>query len=331
MSKKYRVAAAALVLVALLAGGGLWLASGYMLSYSLCPVRDRYDARGAMERNAREYPWQKDWLDSLRDHHGLHDLGTFSPVSGTPLHAVYLPAPSPTRRTALLVHGYGCCILDMLHIAYIYHHLLGMNVLMPDLYGHGQSGGDHVNMGWLDRLDVLRWSAVADSLFGGGTRMVLHGISMGAATVMMLSGERTPSCICAYVEDCGYTGVWDEFAGELRARFRLPAFPLMHTTSWLCRQRYGWSFREASSLGQVARCPLPMLFIHGGEDTFVPTGMVYRLYAAKPRPKRIWVSEGSGHARSYADNPGEYTRRVASFVSEYVPQDRPADTLGHEQ
>ncbi len=331
MRKRCRVAAAVLLCVALLACAGVWLASRYMLSYSLCPERDAYDVERMMDRKAREYPWQKDWLDSLRDHDGLHDLSMRSPVTDSLLHAVYLPALSPTRRTALLVHGYGCYSLDMLHIAYIYHHLLGMNVLMPDLYAHGQSHGDHINMGWLDRLDVLRWSAVADSLFGGGTHMVLHGISMGGATVMMLSGEPAPPYIYAYVDDCGYTSVWDEFAGELHARFHLPAFPLMYTTSRLCQQRYGWNFRQASSIGQVARCRLPMLFIHGSEDTFVPTAMVYRLFAAKPQPKRVWVSNGSRHARSYADNPDEYTRRVASFVNEYLPLTSPADTLGHEQ
>lgn len=247
------------------------------------------------------------------------------------LHAVYLPAVTPTERTALLVHGYGCYSLDMLHIAYIYHHLLGMNVLMPDLYAHGQSQGDHINMGWLDRLDVLQWSAVADSLSGGRTQMVLHGISMGGATVMMLSGEELPPYVKAIVDDCGYTSVWDEFEGELRVRFHLPAFPLMYATSWLCQQRYGWNFREASSIDQVRRCRLPMLFIHGDRDTFVPTAMVYRLFAAKPQPKRLWISQGSKHARSYADNPEEYTRKVASFVNEYLSQVCSTDTLSHEQ
>lgn len=331
MSKKCRIAAAASLLVAALQATGMWLASDYMLGYSLSPERDAYDVERMMEKKAGEYPWQRDWLDSLRDHAGLHDLSLRSCQSDSMLHAVYLPAVTPTERTALLVHGYGCYSLDMLHIAYIYHHLLGMNVLMPDLYAHGQSQGDHINMGWLDRLDVLQWSAVADSLSGGRTQMVLHGISMGGATVMMLSGEELPPYVKAIVDDCGYTSVWDEFEGELRVRFHLPAFPLMYATSWLCQQRYGWNFREASSIDQVRHCQLPMLFIHGDRDTFVPTAMVYRLFTAKPQPKRLWISQGSKHARSYADNPEEYTRKVASFVNEYLPTVCSTDTLSHEQ
>ena len=331
MKKKYRIVAASLLVVAVLLAAGLWLASDYMLSYSLCPERDTYDVEAFVAKKSRDYPWQRDWLDSLRDHAGLHDLEMRSPVNDSLLHAVYVPAVVPTGRTAMLVHGYGCCSLGMLHIAYIYHHLLGMNVVMPDLYAHGLSQGGHVNMGWLDRLDVLRWTAIADSLLGGDTRMVMHGISMGGATVMMLSGEDTPPCVRAIVDDCGYTSVWDEFAGELQARFHLPAFPLMGTTSRLCQSRYGWNFQEASSLAQVARCRLPMLFIHGSQDTFVPTAMVYRLYAAKPQPKRLWIAEGSRHARSYADHPEEYTRKVASFVCEYLPQPCLTDTISHAQ
>lgn len=308
-----------LILLVLLLGAGLFCVSQYMLSYSLQPTCEAYDEESTLIRKAKEYPWQKDWIDSLRECRGLHELRIISQQNGTALHAIYMPAVVPNSKTALMVHGYGCCSLDMIHIAYIYHHVLGMNVLMPDLYGHGESMGDHVNMGWLDRLDVLQWVTVADSLYGGNTQMVMHGISMGGATVMMASGEQVPTCVRAYVDDCGYTSVWDEFAGELRARFSLPTFPLMYTTSWLCRQRYGWDFREANSMKQLAHCCLPMLFIHGDKDTFVPTRMVYELYRCKPQPKRIWISKGSKHARSYSDHPEEYTKQVTSFVKDYLP------------
>ena len=319
------------LLVAFLLAFGLWLASDYMLDYSLCAERKPYDQEAAFSQKAEEYPWQKDWLDSLYVHSVLRDITIRSHHGGVRLHAVCLPAPVATDRCALLVHGYGNTCLEMLPIAYIYHHLLGMNVLMPDLYAHGQSQGDHINMGWFDRWDVLQWSAVADSVFDGDTRMILHGISMGAATVMMASGEDVPQRVQAIVEDCGYTSVWDEFSGELDAQFHLPAFPLMYTTSRLCQSRYGWNFQEARSLEQVSRSRLPMLFIHGDQDTFVPTWMVYTLYAAKPQPKKLWISPGSKHARSYADHPEEYSREVISFVNEYLPSSSPADTLCHEQ
>jgi fermentation-respiration switch protein FrsA (DUF1100 family) len=147
--------------------------------------------------------------------------------------------------------------------------------------------------------------------------MVVHGVSMGAATTMMTSTEPLPPGIrnIHFVDDCGYTSVWDEFSGELQNQFGLPPFPLMYTSSLLCKALCGWSFGEASALNGVARCPYPMLFIHGGSDTFVPTRIVRELYGAKPEPKALWVAPGSGHACSYRDHKAEYTQRVREFLA----------------
>lgn len=151
------------------------------------------------------------------------------------------------------------------------------------------------------------------------TEMVVHGLSMGSATTMMVSGEEetVPSCVKCYIEDCGYTSVWDEFGGELKNQFGLPTFPLMDATSIACKLRYGWSFKEASALKQVEKCRRPMLFIHGDADDFVPTKMVYPLYEAHHGPKDMWIAEGSAHAMAYHDHPEEYVKEVKSFLQKY--------------
>ena len=119
--------------------------------------------------------------------------------------------------------------------------------------------------------------------------MVVHGISMGGATTMMVSGEKQQPYVKCFVEDCGYTSVWDEFSHELKSSFHLPAFPLMYTTSWLCEKKYGWNFKEASSL-----------------------------YEAKPEPKELWIVPGAAHALSYKENKQEYTDKVRDFVGRYI-------------
>ena len=118
-------------------------------------------------------------------------------------------------------------------------------------------------MGWKDRLDILKWINVTKGIYGDSTEIVIHGISMGAATTMMVSGEQLPANVKCFVEDCGYTSVWDEFSKELKNQFGLPEFPLLDATSLLCKIKYGWSFKEASALNQVRKCHLPMFFIHG--------------------------------------------------------------------
>ena len=266
------------------------------------------------------YPFLSHWVDSLQRENALRDTFILA-EDGVRLHALYLYADTLTAHTAVAVHGYTDNAVRMLHIAYLYNHDLHYNVLLPDLRFAGQSEGDHIQMGWKDRLDVLRWMEVANELFapeGSQTRMVVHGISMGAATTVCVSGEPQPPFVNCFVEDCGYTSVWDEFRGELKELFGLPAFPLLHTASWLCRQEYGWDFREASALEQVKKCTLPMLFIHGDADTFVPTWMAYPLYEAKPEPKELWIVPGATHAMSYKDYPQEYTEHVKKFVGKYI-------------
>jgi fermentation-respiration switch protein FrsA (DUF1100 family) len=95
-------------------------------------------------------------------------------------------------------------------------------------------------------------------------------------------------------------------------------FPLLYTSSWLCGILNGWTFQEASSLKQVKKSHLPMLFIHGEKDTYVPTSMVYELYDAKPEPKELWVVPEAEHAKSYLLNREEYTEKVRQFTDKYM-------------
>ena len=311
------VVIAVLVATAVVVGGSL-----YLLRYSLRPdaTMEAKDA-SSYEYMYGEYPFLKPWVDSLKQRDALRDTVILG-RDGERLHALYAWAPEPTDRTAVIVHGYTDNAVRMLMIGYLYNHDLGFNILLPDLYYHGESGGRAIRMGWRDRLDVLQWMEVANGIFGGATRMVVHGISMGAATTMMVSGEDQQPYVKCFVEDCGYTSVWDQFSKELKEQFSLPGFPLLDVASALCGLKYGWTFREASALNQVAKCDRPMLFIHGDADDYVPTWMVYPLYEAKPGEKELWVVPGAAHALSYRDNRVEYTRRVGEFVGEHIPDDR---------
>ena len=223
----------------------------------------------------------------------------------------------PTDRTAVIVHGYTDCAVRMLMIGYLYNHDLGYNILLPDLYYHGQSEGRAIRMGWLDRFDLLRWMEIADGIFGGDTRMVVHGISMGAATTMMASGEPQRPYVRCFVEDCGYTGVWDEFSKELKSSFGLPAFPLLYTASWLCDLKYGWNFREASSLAQVAKCRLPMAFHPRDADDYVPTWMVRPLFERSRATRSCGSCRGAGLPLPTATT-GRNTRAASGSSSENI-------------
>lgn len=255
------------------------------------------------------------WYDSL------HAAGIFRDTTlvgegDCKLHAVFSPAshPAEAQGTAVVVHGYTDNHLVFLYLAKMYRDSLNYNVLLPDLRYHGYSGGDAIQMGWLDRLDVEKWAKTAHDIWADDF-MVVHGVSMGAATAMMMSGDFLPPYIRAFVEDCGYTSVWDQFKENLRQSFHLPAFPVLHCASTFCRKRYGWDFKEASSVKQLAKCDRPMLFIHGDADDFVPFSHLQRNFDAKTNGyKEMWVAKGAVHANAYAKYPEEYTQRVRNFL-----------------
>ena len=289
----------------------------YLTSLALRPSVERTD-EACYARFAEHYPTLKPWADALRSSEQWREA-TLTTDDGVQLHGYLMMADTATNRTAVVVHGYTDHPFGMLQIAWIYRHHLGYNVLLPALRFHGKSGGTAVQMGWNDRLDLKRWIAEVPALFGGEQQVVVHGISMGAAATMMLSGEADlPTSVRCFVEDCGYSSVWEQFKKELKEDYHLPTFPILYAANCICRWRFGWDFKEASAIEAVRRSTRPMLFIHGEEDHYVPTAMAEPLYLAKggaADEKELWLAPASGHAWSFADHPDEYVDRVRNFVT----------------
>ena len=291
------------------------LAGKYMCNFALLPDPHGDDIQADRERINKEYPGVVDWYDAL------HEAGTFRDTTltgegGYRLHAVFAPAAEPAKAegTAVIVHGYTCNHIVFMYLVKMYRDELNYNVMVPDLHYHGYSEGRAIQMGWLDRLDVERFIAMAHDIWGDDF-LVVHGVSMGGATTMMVSGDELPPYVRAFVDDCGYSSVWDQFSHNIKQMFHLPPFPILNSASIVCKRRYGWSFKEASSVNQLAKCTRPMLFIHGEKDDFVPTAHVYKNYEAKTQGyKELWIAPGSGHGASYKDHPEEYLRRVKEFL-----------------
>ena len=145
--------------------------------------------------------------------------------------------------------------------------------------GLDNARGDYIGMGWPERLDVVAWIeriVQADP----EARILVFGESMGAATAMNVAGESLPANVKCIIEDCGYTSVWDEFSLQLKDVFGLPSFPLLDVANLVCNVRAGYDFHKASSVEQLKHATVPMLFIHGDQDTFVPYDMLDQNYEA---------------------------------------------------
>lgn len=292
-----------------------FFAGSYMVDYAL--RAKVFDSEKEHEKLNDRYPYLRDWLDTLIARQVMKDT-VITDDEGFRISAFYAEAEQNVGRTAIIVHGYTSNPMGMMHIARMFRDSLGYNVLLPALNYHSGSEGDAIQMGWKDRLDVEQWIPIAHEIFKDSL-MVVHGISMGGATTMMVSGDEVPEYVKGFIDDCGYSSVWEQFRKELKGQFGLPPFPILYCANILTKSRYGWDFKTASSTDQLAKCEKPVLFIHGDKDDYVLTENVYRNYDAKVNGYReIWIAEGSEHGVAYKDHPAEYTAVVRNFLKNQV-------------
>lgn len=312
---KWMVGVVAALLVLVLAAG--LLAGNYFCTLALAREADRSAVFGA-EHNAIEGEEEEDaqWeaLQAWFDGTGYKDIYMES-FDELRLHAYVVENETPSHRWAILAHGYSGEARQMVSSGRWFYEQ-GYNLLMPDARGCGESESDYIGMGWHDRLDYVGW---IESIVqrDPACEIVLYGVSMGGATVMMVSGEALPENVKVIVEDCGYTSAWDEFAYQMNAIFGLPAFPLMHFASLMARVRAGFWLGEASAVDQVAKSVTPTLFIHGSADTFVPYEMLDVVYEAASCEKQKYVVEGAGHGAAASVAGEEYWRTVREFIEKH--------------
>ncbi|SDR96663.1 hypothetical protein SAMN05444162_0445 [Paenibacillaceae bacterium GAS479] len=214
------------------------------------------------------------------------------------------------------------------NFARYYAETLGWNLLLPDARGHGLSEGSYIGFGWHERKDYADWIRWVIGRTGEDrAEVILHGISMGGATVCMASGENLPNQVKAIVADCPYTSAKDELRFQLKRMYKLPAFPFLQTTSVLTKLRAGYYFGEASALEQVRRAKVPMLFIHGDADTFVPTWMGVKLHEACIQPKGLLLVAGAEHGAARQKDPNRYDAAVSEFLEQWLPGTLPLQAV----
>ena len=248
--------------------------------------------------------------------HGYEDV-VINADDGLKLHGYFIKASQSSNRTVILAHGYTSKAFHMHGFAKFYHEDLGFNVLVPDARAHGKSEGKYIGFGWLDRKDYLKWIDKAIELTGEKSSIVLHGISMGGATVLMTSGENLPAQVKAVVSDCAYTSAFEELSWQLKRLYHLPAFPFLYSTSLFSKLIAGYFFKEASALEQVKKTRLPILFIHGGSDIFVPHKMVNQLYDTAAGERELLIIPDAGHGLASEVDYKTYVTRVAEFLGKY--------------
>lgn len=256
----------------------------------------------------------REWLETQEMEHI-----TIKARDGIELHADYFPAEEKSNKLVICNHGYtGRGMKDCSSIS-VFFHRIGYDCLIVDHRGHGNSGGDYIGFGILDRYDCKKWIEYIDKRFEKSKQILLYGVSMGGTTILMTSAFSDLSdSVKAIVADCAFTSPYEVFKHVLKKDYHLPPFPIMNISNSICRKKAGYSFDEYSTLDAVRETKVPILFIHGMDDNFVPLYMTKQNYEACQSEKDIMLVENAGHGAAYYENPLTYEEKIEEFTSKYI-------------
>ncbi len=196
-------------------------------------------------------------------------------------------------------------------------HKNGCSVLYAEQRGQNNSGGEHMGFGMLERYDCLDWIAWVNERTLGKLPIYLGGISMGATTVLMAAGLDLPKNVCGIVADCGFTSPNDIWKHVVEKNLHLPYDLSVLLIEGNCRKKLNMGPRAYSAVDAMKVCEVPVLFIHGTSDSFVPIEMTYRNYLACKAPKRLFVVPGAEHAMSYFLDKEGYENSILSFWKDF--------------
>ncbi len=254
----------------------------------------------------------KHWVDQVR----ATPSEEFKTVSydGIPLYGRYYEF-SPDAPLEILFHGYRGNAMRDLCGAVERCFALKRNALIVDQRASGKSGGRLITFGVKERFDCLSWIEYANERFGKDKKIILTGISMGAATVMMAAGEELPENVVCILADCGYSSA-EAIIKKVMKQNHLPVFPFYTIVKTGAKIFGGFDLEEAPPIEAMKKCQIPMIFIHGEDDDFVPCSMSRELYEACSSKKMIMTVPGAGHGLAYPTDKEGYIATLRNFEME---------------
>lgn len=248
------------------------------------------------------------WLESLpredveiRSQDGLRLVGHYVHAQGEP------------KRLIVLFHGWrGSWTGDFGSIGkWLYE--IGCDLLLAEQRAQGASEGKYMGFGVLERRDVAQWMRYLEQERHNTLPVYLGGVSMGAATVLMAAGDELPGFVQGVLADCGFTSPYEMLYEVGSKSLRMREHPAMDYVDLIVRFHARFGIREYSTLESLKKTRLPVFFVHGLADDFVPCRMSREAYEACSSRKELLLVEGAGHVRSFFYDNENYRRRVEDF------------------
>lgn len=236
---------------------------------------------------------------------------------GLKLHATWFPQ-GDQKKIVICFHGYTSeGMKDYIGLSG-YYLKKGYSMLLVDERAHGQSEGTYIGFGCLDRKDALGWINWVRDNCGEDVQILLHGTSMGGATVLMASSLELPPQVKGIISDCAFTSPKEVFTHVLKKMMHMPAFPMIQIADLLNRHFAGYGLDECDAAEEVKQAKVPILFIHGSADTFVPCQMCESVYKNCSAPKEKLIIEGAAHAEAYYKDTARYEAALSEFTDKVI-------------
>ncbi len=228
------------------------------------------------------------------------------------------------KRVIIAFHGWRSSWYNDYGLISDFWHESGSSVLYVEQRGQNNSGGEYMGFGLTERYDCISWINWVICRCGKNVPIYLAGLSMGATTVLMASDLDLPPEVHGIMADCGFTSpraIWKHVAEK-----NLHIVYGIHSgfIDAMCRQKIRMGSGEHSTVDALKKTDIPVLFVHGTDDHFVPVEMTYENYKACNAPKRLLIVPGADHAMSYYINKEEYERVVRGFWQEFDNAQREA-------
>lgn len=193
----------------------------------------------------------------------------------------------------------------------------GYNFLSVDHVAHGESSGSYLGFDYFESTDSLDWLDYLIGRFGENIKIIIHGVSMGGATVCKMV-ENVPEQVKLAIADCPYTSALEEFDNTVKSVGIKHTKSILKIFNAMNKVFAGFDLNETDVRQSVKNSKVPMLFVHGTSDTFVPTKMGIELYEICGNDKELFLVENAAHAESIRVDEQGYHRRLDNFIEKYL-------------
>lgn len=289
-------------------------ATRYFFRYAVCrpakpiEVKNQKTWKPHLEIVMEGRKWVKAHMESIEE---------IISYDGLKLRAIYIPKEN-AKGMIVCMHGFhsNADVDFMQEVEFLWS--LGYAILLPYQRSHGKSEGKYITYGIKERFDCKQWLEYANEKLGVKEKnMFLCGISMGGATVMMASGLELPENVRGIITDCGFSSPWEIIKYVAKHDYHVYKFPLLYLVNFVSRIVAGVNFKSASAKEALKKNKIPVLFIHGDQDTYVPVGMTYENYKACRSDKELYIVHGATHAIAFLTDMETGKKKIGDFIRKY--------------